>query len=433
VKPAHSSAAKPWLVLAACALICVGFWRWARNILVPAYNAQIVASGRPIGNNSDLYPRWLGTRELLLHGRDPYSAEVTREIQSGFYGRPLNAQNPADPKAQEAFVYPLYVVFLLAPTATLPFGTVVAIFRSLLLLAIALSVPIWAYAMGLRPNGPFVLSGILLTIGSYPAFEEYAQQNLAALVIFFIAAGSAAIISNRLALGGFLLALATMKPDITAPLILWFLLWAAADWKHRNRLIFSFAGVMLALTAGAEILLPHWIERFAAALREYPGYGADPSILQVFLPSFLARVVEASLLIIVIAFCWRWRHARPKSDHFRAALACVVSATLVFLPKQAAYNQLLLIPALLLLFARPDSVPNLGLLPRALVKAAFACQIWQWLSATVLCGALFGTPAEKLRAVAAAPLYTLLALPPITFLSILSVRFSAQPEGKSSR
>src|SRR5678816_4711785 len=25
------------------------------------------------GNGSDLYPRWLGARELFLHGKDPYS------------------------------------------------------------------------------------------------------------------------------------------------------------------------------------------------------------------------------------------------------------------------------------------------------------------------------------------------------------------------
>ncbi|MGD1006096.1 MAG: hypothetical protein ABR980_02565, partial [Ignavibacteriaceae bacterium] len=34
--------------------------------------------------NSDLYPRWLGSREALLHHRDPYGADVTREIQTGF-------------------------------------------------------------------------------------------------------------------------------------------------------------------------------------------------------------------------------------------------------------------------------------------------------------------------------------------------------------
>src|ERR1700683_986511 len=36
---------------------------------------------------TDLYPRWYGARELLLHHRDPYSADVTREIQLAYEGR----------------------------------------------------------------------------------------------------------------------------------------------------------------------------------------------------------------------------------------------------------------------------------------------------------------------------------------------------------
>jgi hypothetical protein len=428
VKPVRNPATNAWLVLAACTLLSLGFWRWAKDVLVPAYSAKVAAAGKPIGNNSDLYPRWLGSRELLLHGRDPYSAEVTREIQTGFYGRPLDPQNPSDPKFQESFVYPLYAAFLLSPTVNLPFATVTEIFRWLLLTAIACSVPLWAYAVGLRRSGPIVLSGMLLAMSSYPALEEYSQQNLSALVIFFLAAAAAAAVRNRPALSGFLLALATVKPDITGPMVLWFLLWAVARWKQRSRLIWSFTATMAALLAGAEAMSPHWIGRFAAALREYPAYGTDPSILQVLLPAFLARLAEASLIIALMVVCWRWRAATPGSRHFGAALAWVGSATLVFLPKQAAYNQLLLIPALLVLLGWCGRMETFGLLPRALVKGAFACQIWQWLSALVLCIVSFLIPAERLRVVADAPLYTLLALPPVTFLAILSVTFSAQAE-----
>ena len=83
--------------------------------------ADAAAHNRPRGNLSDLYPRWLGARELLRHGRNPYSAEITREIQQGYYGRPLDPARPDDPKDQQGFAYPAYVVFLLAPTVDLPF------------------------------------------------------------------------------------------------------------------------------------------------------------------------------------------------------------------------------------------------------------------------------------------------------------------------
>ncbi len=59
---------------------------------------RLTAAGFPERNFSDLYPRWLGTRELLLHGHDPYSAEITREIQRGYYGRPIDSTRATDPK-----------------------------------------------------------------------------------------------------------------------------------------------------------------------------------------------------------------------------------------------------------------------------------------------------------------------------------------------
>jgi hypothetical protein len=119
------------------------------------------------------------------------------------------------PVAQESFVYPIYVVFLIAPTIHLPFGTAAEIFRWLLLSAIAFSVPLWMYVAGLRLHRVVLFSSILLAVSSYPAVEEYFQQNLAALVLLFLAAAAAAAVRNWLVLSGFLLALATAKPDTT--------------------------------------------------------------------------------------------------------------------------------------------------------------------------------------------------------------------------
>ena len=381
-----------------------------------------------MGNNSDLYPRWLGAREMLLHGRDPYGAGVTREIQTGFYGRPLDPQNPSDPTARESFVYPLYVVFLLAPTVTWSFHTVAEVVRWLLLASIACSVPLWMVALKIRPRWPLMIAATLLALGSYPAVEEYFQQNLTALVIFFLAAAAAAASRNWLTLSGFLLALATVKPDTTGLVILWFLLWVTGNWKQRNRLFWSFTVTMAALLISTEAMSPGWISRFAAAVREYPAYGTDPNILQVLLRTQLAEFLGPVLIILLIGICWRWRKAAPDSKQFGRALAWVAAVTLVVLPKLAAYNQLLLIPALLVLARGYSRFPSTGFLRRTMTKGAFACQIWQWLAATALsvCSLLFS--AARLRAVAEAPMYTLLALPPLTLLAVFSCSLPLREE-----
>jgi hypothetical protein len=410
--------ARPWFLLAASLIVAFGFWYWANAILVPAYSSKVLAEKRPVGNNSDLYPRWLGARELLLHGRDPYSAEVTREIQTGFYGRPLNPKNPGDPTAREAFVYPLYVVFLVAPTVTCSFGTAVQVFRWLLLASIACSVALWMDALKIRLTRPLMIAAILLALASYPAVEEYFQQNLTALVIFFLAGAAAAASRDWLTLSGFLLALATMKPDTTGLVILWFLLWVAGNWKQRNRLFWGFTVTMAALLVSSEAISPGWIPRFVTAVREYPAYGTDPTILQALLPHWLAEFLGAVLIVFLTRICWRWRKAAADSERFGWALASVSAVTLVILPKLAAYNQLLFIPALLVLTRGHSQLFGSGFLRRAMTKAAFACQIWQWFAATVLaiCSLFFS--ASHLRSVAEVPLYTLLAVPLLTLLAV---------------
>ena len=67
------------------ALICAaGIWLYAQRVMIPYQTIDAAAHDRPRGNLSDLYPRWVGTRELLLHGRDPYGPVVTAEIQAGY-------------------------------------------------------------------------------------------------------------------------------------------------------------------------------------------------------------------------------------------------------------------------------------------------------------------------------------------------------------
>jgi len=414
----------PWIVLIASVLVCLGVWYWAESILAPANTAQAQSQRRPMGNNSDLYARWLGTRELLLYGRDPYSAEVTREIQMGFYGRPLDPRNPSDPSAKESFVYPLYVAFLLAPFAALPFPVVQAIFRILLLAALAGTVPLWMIAVRFRPGWRLTFSGMVLTISTFAAVLEWHQQNLAALVVFLLAAAAASVCRNWLGLSGFLLALATVKPELAGLTVLWLLLWAAAEWNQRKRLIWSFMGTMMALLIAAEAVSPHWVGRFVNALRQYSFHDTDPSILQIMLPPFLAKAGAAVLIIFLAWCCWRWRKVGSDTEQFAWTLALVASVTLAVIPKLAAYNQPLLIPALLVLLAYRETTWKAALVPGALAKAVFLCLLWQWGTAAILSLCSFWAPASRIRVAAALPEYTLLGLPPIVLLAIVTVSFS---------
>lgn len=412
-----SSQSLPWLVLVLSAVVSFGVWHWADTIFLPANTVAAIVASRPMGNNSDLYARWLGSRAVLLYHRNPYSDQVTREIQTGFYGRPLDPRRPADPPFQESFVYPLYVVFLLAPTVTTPFPTVQAVFRWLLLLSVAGSVPLWLQAVGFRTQRLYVLSAMLLASSTYAAVLEFHMQNLAALVIFLLAAAGALLVRNYQTLAGFCLALATIKPEVSWLMVAWFLLWAIATYSEGKRLLWSFLGTMLGLIVAAEALLPHWMTSFFAAVREYPTYGTEPNIFQIFLPSLSAEFAMAVSVILMIAYCWRWKRAVPGSLEFGWALAWAAVVTLALLPKLSAYNQPILIPALAVLI--PQQETAVGLFARALRKGAFACQIWQWLAALGLSVCSLFVPAAHLFRVSQWPLFTFIALIPVTLLAIM--------------
>jgi hypothetical protein len=94
------------------------------------------------------------------------------------------------------------------------------------------------------------------------------------------------------------------------------------------------------------------------------------------------------------------------------------------LPKQAAYNQPLLIPALLVLLAHREGILKGHLFSRALAKGVSMCLIWQWGTAFVLgLGSLLLSP-SRIQFAAGVPEYTLLAFPPMTLLAIVMTSFS---------
>jgi hypothetical protein len=97
--------------------------------------------------------------------------------------------------------------------------------------------------------------------------------------------------------------------------------------------------------------------------------------------------------------------------------------TLAIIPKLVAYNQPLLIPAVLVLLAHRESIFKAGLLPCALTKGAFACLLWQWATATILSLSSLLVGASRLQAAAEVPEYTLYALPLLTLLAVMARTF----------
>ncbi len=421
-----------WLVLVS--MLCgVSMWLYVQRVLVMYQISDAAAHGRPRGTLSDLYPRWLGARELLLHGRDPYSAAVTREIQTGYYGRPLDASQPNDPIDQQGFAYPVYIAFYLAPTISLPFEAVQKAFFWVLLGLTVVSVPIWLRALQWPTPLGAQVSVAILTLGSLAVVQGLKLQQMTLVVAALTAAAIALLVTNRGTAAGILLALATIKPQLVGPLLCWLAIWTVGDLKRRYRWALSFLITMAVLWSAAEHWLPGWILRFWRAVHEYEEYTGAGPLMNKLIPPPWSTLAGFGAGIGALYVCWRNRKRPADTAAFAATVCLVLAVTLLIVPTLAIYNQVLLLPALLMLVRDRRAIWDRSRAPRVLLVAVAVLLTWEWLSSIVLAGLSFVMPSEVAQKAWAVPGWTALTLPVAVAAIMLIVAYRGSLVGSAGR
>jgi hypothetical protein len=370
---------------------------------------------------------------LLLDHRDPYSPEVTREIQAGYYGRPLDPARPHDPKDEQRFAYPVYVVFLLAPTVNLQFSAVQAGFRWLLLVLTAASVLLWLRTLQWRPSLSTQVILLLFVLFSFPALQGLKLQQLSLLVSGLIAGCAVLLVEGYLVAAGALLALGTIKPQLVLPLCAWVLLWAFSDWRRRQNVVWGFTGAMAALLGAAEYLLPGWVGRFRDAVTAYRQYsdGAE-SVLDVLLTPAWGRIAAAAALLTLAIVCWRNRRVASDSANFGQILALILATTVMIVPKAAPYNQVLLIPGVLLVLQHWRIFSAKKTMIRAAALICGLVVLWPWLAAFALTLAAVFLPAPSIQQARALPIYSSFAAPIAVLLMAACVCREQRKKGLST-
>jgi hypothetical protein len=402
---------RAWLVVGA--VICAaGTWLYANRVLFPYQYGDAAFHNRPRGNFSDLYPRWVGARELLLHGRDPYTIEVTREIQVGFYGRVLGPV--ADGKGyayQQGFYYPVYISFGLAPTLHLPFASVQKGFFRVLLGLTLVMIPLWLRV--LRWSVPLwgQVALIILSIGTLPVMQGLKLQQITLVVAALLAAAMVLLVLDHQVPAGILLALGTIKPQLVWLVLFWLTIWTLGDWRRRYRWTTSFLLTMVILCGASEWYLPHWISRFWQAVREYRGYTGEMSVMDMEVGSPWSRVIELAALTAMIAVCWKERRQAANSEAFGFTVSLVLAITVLVVPSYGPYNQALLLPALLVMLKERFAIWHRSLVTRGLSAIVIGLLGWQWFWCAVLAGLSFVLPWETVERAHQVPLWTVLLTP----------------------
>ena len=404
-------------------LFSASMWIWVQVIAIPHQHAEADATGAPRGNLSDLYPRWLGARELLLHGRDPYRDDITREIQIGYYGRVLDPARPHDPRDQQAFAYPVYVVLMLAPTVKLPFAIVRSWVFWLFTLLTAISVLLWLHTLDWRISTSAKIAWTLLTLSCFPVVQGLKLQQLTVLVAAIIAAAMSSVAQRRLVLAGVLLAIATIKPQLVVLLTLWLGVWVISQWQERQRLFWSFAITIAVMVGAGEFLLPGWIQEFRGAMASYYTYtGGGTSVLDVLLTKTIGRVGSVVMVVVLFWFAWGKRRTSETTAEFWWMFCFVMATTLLVIPTFAPYNQILLLPACMIFLRAFRNLWQSGQLRRLFVAVTVTSVFWSYPAAAGLAIALLFWPALTVQQFWRLPFYPSFAIPVMIYATMLAAR-----------
>jgi hypothetical protein len=388
-RPVSSSLAL-WLALIGAASMLYYHQSLFMPRVVAVRTAEGLGNGYSFGN--DFYQVWLSSRQWLRQGRDPYCPEMTREIQVGLYGRPLDPNRPTDPVDRRAFPYPAFADLLFWPTAELPFAPLrVAVVCALAALTFA-SVLLWLRALtwNLRWNWAVVI--LLLTLCSYPTLEALYAGQLGLLVAFFLAASLLALQRRRFLLAGILMALTTIKPQMTVLAIFYLLVWCAHEWRVRACFFMGFFSILLLLIGASLAVLPHWIQSWTHTVLAYHHYTRPPLVTEVLTSHLGPRwagpatlILTAASIIVAVVLAWRSRAAPFDSFPFWITLTLLLSiTTIIILPGQAIYDHLILLPGILLLVRYRSALHDAGPVPHTLLSIGGLVLFWPWIAAFTL-------------------------------------------------
>jgi len=275
----------------------------------------------------------------------------------------------------------------------------------------AASVFLWLRVLGWTVAPSVQAAMVALTLSSLPVLQGLKLQQFSLFVAAMCAASMALLAGGCLIPAGILLALATIKPQLVLPLLLWLGLWSLGDLRRRYRLAASFLIVMAVLCAASEWFLPHWIGRFWHAAGAYLQYTQAAPILESVLPYPWGRLLVVLFAVTVAVVCFKQRREPENTDAFRSSICLVMALTVLTVPTFSLYNQALLLPAILLIARDRRMIWGRNLVSRALLIAVTVLLAWPWFCCTALAALSFALSQETVERAWAAPLWTVPQIP----------------------
>jgi hypothetical protein len=399
-------------------LLAAGITGFFFGILIPQVRAVLatrhMGSGSYFGN--DFYPVWFATHALSERRVNPYGDDLTRQIETGIYGRPLVPSLPGDPPRQyRGFSYPLYLELFAWPLARLSFPETQRLLVALFLPLMACTAWLWMRASGLSLGAGDMTIYLLAYLSSYPALESIFALQPSILVAFCIAATSFTLTRRQYLLAGMLLAIASIKPQLTLLMVVWLLIWSLWDWKRRRLFAAGFIGTLVVLMLASEAIFNGWLMVFLRTLALYREFTVPP-LVRFVLGAWLSVPVSLFLIGFVAWQCWKTRADTPEESSFQMTLGIVLAVTILLLPTGASvYDHLLLVPAWLWLYQQRSRFAEASQSLRWLGRLVVAELAWPWVAGTAVLLLVLALPRLRTNSyLASVPLRLQVSLPFLT-------------------
>ncbi len=305
------------------------------------------SKANPGGN--DFLVHWMGTRNFLQEGTSPYSEETVVKIQTFAYGH----------KAEEGehelrVAYPLYSMIVFAPYSIIEnYDLARALWMTTLelcLLALSyLSLKITDWNPGRRVLLAFFLFSILW----YHALRPLINGNVVIMIALAIAGVLFSIRKKQDELAGVLLALTTIKPQVSIVFIIFIFVWAFRN--GRLKVVGWFLASIFLLSLSASLLIPDWILQNLREIVRYPGYnppGTPASALRALMPDVWGRVGIAisGLMILSLIFEWAVMRNEDYKNFLWVAFTTLTASQWVGIQTDPG-NFIVLFPAIVFLFS----------------------------------------------------------------------------------
>lgn len=320
-------------------------WLLLGLLIVVLFVAESIVTYRffatRVPGTSDFYSRWAGARALLVEGRDPYSLEVTREIQ---------AVIKIDPELEGkgGFAYPLYTIFTFWPLPHFSYSWAQAIWMvTLQWVALAIVVVLLRLAQW-QPSPAGLVLLFLGTLLLYPVTRTIMLGQFTLHVTLFLALALWALQSGRSGWAGVCLAATSIKPQLVILVVPWLVLWTLG--QRRWRLIAGLLAGGGVLLLGAMVLFPRWPISFIEDVFRYSKVAGGRNPIAVLLdlvwpgaPETVGSAIAGLLLLIMLASWWRgWKKTGELFN--RAVYWTIVVSLLVLFQTGTANQVMLLIP-----------------------------------------------------------------------------------------